>query len=1106
MSYRIVVADKDGRSQEAVTRFLGEAENELVGVSTSGALKNAIKTRKPDLIILNSMLEDVPGWRLVKRIKESRDYNDVPVLLMTGDPEGPTQAEAKTAGADGYLSKPIQGQTLKSAVNSLLGIQEPPATVDEDELTIEFEDDSGEMTEELLALSNAEIDVDDSPTDVGDTVEIDTGTLVSELEPASTDGISGETYGDTVKLNLDDMQLETEVEEGTSFEPTIELVSDIPQEIESAGVSFSEPVAIEEPSLPDFSSVTRDQRQSEKTARDSVTIDMSMVDSGLEIESDSEFSFTPSGAAKSDTLEQGYTDIEKILEVQDPTRVLTSDDLLLHDDSLIKSAVSQAELDQIDIVELEEDPAIREMDLEELEGIESEDEASLGLDLEETVPVASIDMEEIANEDLSGMIDLEYEEESSLDIDIDAGPPALAASEAQAPEELTLEEVPYEEVTTQEFFGEELPTEEFPAEKFPEDKTGTVDLERQFVFDKAADFSGGPDAHELTLDTEAGEEILFSNDGEDEPALEVTEDISLEEITLDEGPSLERPPSVYEIPLPQEPITQVTEPVRAAVEDHGAVKTAPAVEAHPVAEARQTRPSLTEPKPGAPKDREPSVSEIAGIVSSILSEKLKEPPAGKLGLVDSAVAPAAELALPDQRQFTEEFQKALKASLPSRQELLEGVTLGISKTFPTREEIFERVDLTIRGHLPSDQAMAERVDLAVKAALPSPAAVTEKLEKAISELHSTEIMTKGFEQAFGKFLPAASIAERVEKALEAIPADVEISQRLDRAIGALPSPETFLNIVDQAVRGIASPEELSKRLSDALAPLLSPETLSARFERALQAVPYQEVVKQSIDEALGKAISSEMVVERLDQALRGIPSQEYIRLRLDHAFAALPTSDMINQRIDIALQAVPSKNELRARFDEAFAGLPSAQVIMERVDTALETVPSRPEIMEAVEQALQCLPSPEAVVSLVNRRLEASIPSKDELGSEMRAIMEKRIQSAISVADIQEAMSRLLPDTDQILKIIRDALPGRERFQETLASSIAEAVQGSLPERMWIERISRSLFDEKTRGMLPERDEIVAMLREEIQSKALDMVERIIRQEIDRITAGPSAK
>ncbi len=527
MSYRIVVADKDSRSQEAVTRFLGVAENEFVGVSTSGELKSAIKNRKPDLIILNSILQDVPGWRLVRRIKESRDYKDVPVLLMTGDPEGPTQAEAKTAGADGYLSKPIQGQTLKTAVQSLLGIEDRPATVDEDELTIEFEDDSGEMTEELLALSNAEVNIDESPTDVGDTVEIDTGTLIAELEP-STDAISADSYGDTVKLNLDDMQLETEVEDGTSFEPTIELVSDLPMEIESLGAMPIESAAIEEPPLPDFSTVTRDQRP-DRTAKDSVTIDLSMMESSMQAESD--FSFAPSSAKKTDTSDHGYTDIERILEVQDPTRVLTSEDLLLHDDSLVKGALSETELEQIDIIDLEEDSAIKEMEAEELEAIDAEDEQSLGLDLEETVPVASIDMEEIANEDLSGMIDLEYEEESSLEIDLESGQ-ASAGAKGQAPEELTLEEVPYEDITTQEFFGEELPTEEFPAEKFPEEKTGTINLDREIAFDKVAAVSDGAELHELTLDTGAGDEVLFGD--EEEPALEVTEDISLEEITLEE--------------------------------------------------------------------------------------------------------------------------------------------------------------------------------------------------------------------------------------------------------------------------------------------------------------------------------------------------------------------------------------------------------------------------------------------------------------------------------------------------------------------------------------------------------------------------------------------
>ena len=151
----------------------------------------------------------------------------------------------------------------------------------------------------------------------------------------------------------------------------------------------------------------------------------------------------------------------------------------------MKGALSETELEQIDIIDLEEDSAIKEMEAEELEAIDAEDEPSLGLDLEETVPVASIDMEEIANEDLSGMIDLEYEEESSLEIDLESGQ-APAEAKGQAPEELTLEEVPYEDITTQEFFGEELPTEEFPAEKFPEEKTGTINLDRELAFDKVA--------------------------------------------------------------------------------------------------------------------------------------------------------------------------------------------------------------------------------------------------------------------------------------------------------------------------------------------------------------------------------------------------------------------------------------------------------------------------------------------------------------------------------------------------------------------------------------------------------------------------------------------
>ncbi|HTY24607.1 MAG TPA: response regulator [Desulfomonilaceae bacterium] len=1055
MSYRIVVADKDSRSQEAVTRFLGVADNEFVGVSTSGELKNAIKTRKPDLIILNSILADVPGWRLVRRIKESKEYSDVPVLLMTGDPEGPSQSEVKTAGADGYLSKPIQGQTLTSAVNSLLGLQDKPAPMDEEELTIEFEDDSGEMTEELLALSHADIEAEEPPTEMGDTVEIDTRTLVSELDSGAPDFAGPDTYGDTVKLNLDDMGLDTQIDEASVFEPTIELISDIPvDKTETPTVTSSEPATIQEPTAPDFSSVTRDLGEPEITVTDSMTVDVDVFDSGLKPDLEQP-SATPA-AAKTDT-EHEYTDIENILEVRDPTKVITSEDLLLQDDSLIKGAVAESDLDEVDIIDLEEDTAIRDMEMEELEAIQTEDEQSVGLDLEETVPVESLDMEQIANEDLSGMIDLDYEEDTSLDVGVE-GEPSLAMAEAPS-EELTLEEVPYEEITTQEFFGEELPTEEFPAERLPEDKTGQIDMEREIVFDEAEGLDKGPFVHEPTLDAESAEEILFGGEGEEEPALEVTEDISLEEITLEEGPEQAlpeepEPPSVYEIPPPQVAAPEFAKPVPA-----------PTVPEQPVGL-------------GLVSEKPPRVEPSRA-----------EPPAAGL-----AVAPSPE-AQPPVDQIPD-----LKAAVPSREELLEGIASEISKNLPGREEIFERIDRLISQHLPSGEVMTERVDTAIKAALPSARIIGERLEKAIRELHKPEVVTRGFEEAVERFLSTSTIAERVDQVLSSIPEREEISRRFDQALSAMPSPKTVLDMVDQAVRGVASPEELSRRLSDSVASLLSSETLSAKFEEALRATPYQDFVKQSIAETLKGAISPEIVAERIDQALRGIPSQEYIRLRLDHAFSALPTPDIINQRIDFALQAIPSKDEIRDRLDKAFMDLPSAETMMARVDRAIETIPTRAEIMGRIEQAMESLPSPETVLSLLNRRLDSSIPGRDELSSEIRAMLEHRIQSAVSETQIQDAINRLLPDTEQILKTIRDALPSKERFQETLASGIVEAVQNSLPERIWVERVSRSLFDERSRGLLPNREEIVTLLREEIQSKMLDVVEKIIRQEIEKIT------
>jgi len=161
-------------------------------------------------------------------------------------------------------------------------------------------------------------------------------------------------------------------------------------------------------------------------------------------------------------------DMEEILEVQDPSKIIPSEDLMVDDDSLVQDRFSDGASGELDVIDLEKDQEIRDIDREEMLGVDfTEEEETTGPSIDgTTVPVESGEMEQMAQEDLQSL-ELEEIEESSIMAD-ESGPSEEFVTDMDEGES-TLEDVPAEEMTTEEFFGEELPTEEFPTEKFPDE-------------------------------------------------------------------------------------------------------------------------------------------------------------------------------------------------------------------------------------------------------------------------------------------------------------------------------------------------------------------------------------------------------------------------------------------------------------------------------------------------------------------------------------------------------------------------------------------------------------------------------------------------------------
>lgn len=87
---------------------------------------DALRRRNVDLLILDLMLPDTDGYRVLKRLRE--DGFELPVLLLTARGEETDKVRGFRLGADDYVTKPFGLLELLARVEALLRRARPAAT------------------------------------------------------------------------------------------------------------------------------------------------------------------------------------------------------------------------------------------------------------------------------------------------------------------------------------------------------------------------------------------------------------------------------------------------------------------------------------------------------------------------------------------------------------------------------------------------------------------------------------------------------------------------------------------------------------------------------------------------------------------------------------------------------------------------------------------------------------------------------------------------------------------------------------------------------------------------------------------------------------------
>ena len=75
-----------------------------------------LATVKPDLVLLDIMMEPMDGWETLDRIKADPETRDLPVLMFSAKKITPEEAEQHCLNIEDFVSKPVNPAQLLEAI------------------------------------------------------------------------------------------------------------------------------------------------------------------------------------------------------------------------------------------------------------------------------------------------------------------------------------------------------------------------------------------------------------------------------------------------------------------------------------------------------------------------------------------------------------------------------------------------------------------------------------------------------------------------------------------------------------------------------------------------------------------------------------------------------------------------------------------------------------------------------------------------------------------------------------------------------------------------------------------------------------------------------
>ena len=116
---KILVVDDTDWNRDLLVQLLEEEYTVLQAVDGEQGVK-VTQEEKPDLILMDLGMPVMDGWEATRRIKADDALKQIPIIAVTSHAMVGDEIDARKAGCDDYLPKPIDEDLLLQKIKKFL--------------------------------------------------------------------------------------------------------------------------------------------------------------------------------------------------------------------------------------------------------------------------------------------------------------------------------------------------------------------------------------------------------------------------------------------------------------------------------------------------------------------------------------------------------------------------------------------------------------------------------------------------------------------------------------------------------------------------------------------------------------------------------------------------------------------------------------------------------------------------------------------------------------------------------------------------------------------------------------------------------------------------